>query len=72
MLVSVAAQGAGYLARKFGPQILSKIMPKNPDQLLTIGDIGSVLWGIPAVKTGVIRLFGGIGSAIFNDWGGNK
>ena len=39
----------------------------NPNHLLTMGDIGSVLWAIPAVKTGAIRLIGVFG-AIFNDF----
>lgn len=68
LLVSGATQGAGYLAGKFGPQIISKILPRNPDHLLTMGDICSVLWANPAVKTGVIRLVGGIASSIFNNF----
>ena len=68
LLVSCAAQGVGYLAGKFGPQIISKIFPRNPNHLLTMGDIGSVLWANPAVKTGVIRLVGGIASSIFNNF----
>ena len=68
LLVSGAAQGAGYLAGKFGPQIISKIFPRNPNHLLTIGDIGSALWAIPAVKTGAIRLAGGIVGSIFNNF----
>ncbi len=68
LLVSGVAQGAGYLAGKFGPQIVSKIFPRNSNHLLTMGDIGSVLWANPAVKTGVIRLVGGIASSIFNNF----
>ena len=62
LLASGAAQGLGY---GFG-KITSKI-PKNPTKLLTLGDIGSYLLGIPAIKTGVIRFGVGVGSAIFND-----
>ena len=65
LLVSGTAQGTGYLAGKFGPQIISKIFPRNSNHLLTMGDIGSVLWANLAVKTGVIRLVGGIVSSIF-------
>ena len=68
LLVSGAAQGAGYLAGKFGPQLLSKIAPRNPNYLLTMGDIGSALWAIPAVKTGVIRFVGGVTGSIFNNF----
>ncbi len=68
LLVSGAAQGAGYLAGKFGPQLLSKIAPRNPNYLLTMGDIGSALWAIPAVKTGVIRFVGGVAGSIFNNF----
>ena len=68
LLVSGAAQGAGYLAGKFGPQLLSKIAPRNPNHLLTMGDIGSALWAIPAVKTGVIRFVGGVIGSIFNNF----
>ena len=65
LLVSGAAQGAGYLAGKFGPQLLTKFMPRNPNHL---GGIGSALWAIPAVKTGAIRLVGGVFGSIFNDF----
>ena len=68
LLVSGAAQGAGYLTGKFGPQLLSKIAPRNPNHLLTMGDIGSALWVIPAVKTGVIRFAGGVAGSIFNNF----
>ena len=68
LVFSAATQGAGYLAGKFGPQILSKIMPRNPNHLLTMGDVGSALWGIKAVKTGVIRFVGGIWGSIINDF----
>ena len=68
LLVSGAAQGAGYLAGKFGSQLLSKIAPRNPNYLLTMGDIGSALWAIPAVKTGVIRFVGGVTGSIFNNF----
>ena len=67
LLVSGAAQGAGYLAGRYGPEILSRLIPKNPNDLLTIGDIVSVLWGLPAVKTGVIRFASGVASAILNN-----
>lgn len=68
LAVSGVAQGAGYLTGKFGPKLLSKLMPKNPNHLITMGDIGSYLWGIPAVKTGVIRFAGGVAGSIFNDY----
>ena len=68
LLVSGAAQGAGYLAGKFGPQLLSKIAPRNPNHWITMGDIGSALWAIPAVKTGVIRFVGGVAGSIINNY----
>lgn len=68
LLVSGAAQGAGCLAGKFGPQLLSKIAPRNPNHWLTMGDIGSALWAIPAVKTGVIRFVGGVASSVINNF----
>ena len=68
LLVSGAAQGAGYLAGKFEPQLLSKIAPRNPNHWLTMGDIGSALWAIPAVKTGVIRFAGGVAGSIINSF----
>ena len=68
LLVSGAAQGAGYLAGKFGPQLLSKIAPRNPNHWLTMGDIGSALWAIPAVKTGVIRFVGGVAVSVINNF----
>ena len=67
LVISGVAQGAGYLAGKFGPQLLSKIAPRNLNHLLTIRDIGSALWSSPAVKTGVIQFVGGVISSIFND-----
>ncbi|MDD6249474.1 MAG: RHS repeat-associated core domain-containing protein [Bacillales bacterium] len=68
LLVSGVAQGAGYLAGKFGPQLLSKIAPRNPNHWITMGDIGSALWAIPAVKTGVIRFVGGVAGSIINNY----
>ena len=68
LVLSGAAQGAGYLAGKFGPQLLSKIAPRNPNHWLTMGDIGSALWAIPAVKTGVIRFVGGVAGSIINNY----
>ena len=68
LLVSGAAQGAGYLAGKFEPQLLSKIAPRNPNHWLTMGDIGSSLWPIPAVKTGVIRFAGGVAGSLINSF----
>ena len=35
---------------------------------LSVGDIGSALWAIPAVKTGVIRFIGGLVGSIFNNF----
>ena len=68
LLVSGAAQGAGYLAGRFGQQFLSKIAPRNPNHWLTVGDIGSALWAIPAVKTGVIRFVGGVAGSVINNF----
>ena len=68
MLVSGAAQGAGYLAGKFGPQLLPKIASRNPNHWLTMGDIGSALWANPAVKTGVIRFAGGVAGSLINSF----
>ena len=65
---SGATQGLGYLAGKFGPQLLSKIAPRNPNHWLTMGDIGSALWAIPAVKTGVIRFVGGVAGSVINNF----
>ena len=53
---------------KFGPQLLSKIAPRNPNHWITMGDIGSALWAIPAVKTGVIRFVGGVAGSIINNY----
>ena len=64
LLLSGAIQGLGYSAGKFGPQLLSKISPRNPNHWLTMGDIGSALWEIPAVKTGVIRFVSGVAGSI--------
>ena len=33
-----------------------------------MGDIGSALWAIPAVKTGVIRFAGGVAGSIINSF----
>lgn len=68
LLVSGVAQWAGYLEGKFGPQLLPKNAPKSPNHWLTIWDIESTLWTIHAVKTGVMRLVGGIGGSIFNNF----
>ena len=43
-------------------------LPKNTSQIMTIGDIGSALWDITAVKAGVIRFFSGLTGAIINDF----
>ena len=68
LVISGIVQGAGYLAGKYGPHILSKIMPRNPNHLITMGDICSALWNIPAVKTGITKLVSGVISAISNDF----
>ena len=68
LVISGIVQGAGYLAGKYGPHILSKIMPRNPSHLITMGDICSALWNIPAVKTGITKLVSGVISAISNDF----
>ena len=33
-----------------------------------MGDIGSALWAIPAVKTGVTRFAGGVAGSIINSF----
>ena len=48
--------------------MLSKIAPRNPNHWITMGDIGSALWAIPAVKTGVIRFVGGVAGSIINNY----
>ena len=53
----------------FGAGKLMSVLPKNTSQIMTIGDIGSALWDIPAVKTGLIRFFSGLASALINDFG---
>ena len=63
LLLSSIYQGIGY---GFGK--LMSLLPKDPTKIMTLGDIASCLWGIPAVKTGVIRFVGGIAGAIFNDF----
>ena len=68
LLVSGLVHGAGYLFGKFGPQLLSKIAPRNSNYLLTLGDIGSALWKIPAVKIGFIRFISELWSSIINDF----
>ena len=55
-------QGAGYGVGKGISHV-----PKDPTKFLTLGDIGSYLWSVPAVKTGVIRFAGGVMGSIFND-----
>ena len=62
LLVSGMAQGAGYGVGKGISHV-----PKDPTKFLTLGDIGSYLWSVPAVKTGVIRFAGGVMGSIFND-----
>lgn len=64
LLKSAAFQVAGFGAGK-----LMSVLPKSTSQIMTIGDIGSALWDIPAVKTGLIRFFSGLTSAIINDFG---
>jgi hypothetical protein len=56
-----------YQALGFGFGKIISNVPKDPTKWLTIGDIGSYLWGIPAVKTGVIRFAGGVAGSILND-----
>ena len=63
LLKSAAFQVAG-----FGVGKLMSVLPKNTSQIMTIGDIGSALWDIPAVKAGVIRFFSGLTNAIINDF----
>jgi RHS repeat-associated protein len=63
LLISVVFQGVGY---GFGK--MTGLLPKNPDKWLTLGDIGSYLWSIPAIKAGCIRFVGGLFGAIWNDF----
>jgi len=67
LAASGIAHGAGYLAGKFGAQILPRILPRNPKHIITMGDIGSALWSIPAVKVGSIRFISGIFGSIISD-----
>lgn len=66
--ISAVAQLGGHLVGKYGPNILSKFIKPNPNYVITIGDIISAAWDIPAVKTGVIRLFAGCALAKINDF----
>ena len=66
--ISAVAQLGGHLVGKYGPNILSKFIKPNPNYVITLGDIISAAWDIPAVKTGVIRLFAGCASAKINDF----
>ena len=63
LLKSTLFQVAGFGAGK-----LMSVLPKSTSQIMTIGDIGSALWDIPAVKAGVIRFFSGLTGAIINDF----
>lgn len=62
--VSAFAQSGGALVSK-----LISFLPKDTTQYLTMGDIFSVVWNEPPVKTGVIKFFSGIASAILNNEG---
>lgn len=60
MLVQWGAQAYGmpvwqYIVRKW-----SEWHPRNPDVWLTMGDIASVMWEIPAIKTAALKLLSGI------------
>ena len=65
LLLSGAAQALGYIA----PKMFSKIpnSPSKSNHLSKLGNIGSKLWSIPAIKSGAMRFLGGVGSSIFND-----
>lgn len=71
MALSVAIQlGAKYgvqYAGKYISPIISRIFPRDPNKWLTMGDVASVVWSIPAVKTGAIKFGAGVASSIFND-----
>lgn len=62
LLLSTVYQGLGY---GFGK--ITSSFPKSTSKILTMGDIASYLWGIPAVKTGNIRFVGGVAGSVFND-----
>ncbi len=63
LILSTAVQGTGHLVGKF-----TSLIPRDPQKLLTLGDVGSYLWGVPAIKTGVIKSVAGTFSAIWNDY----
>ena len=84
---SLALSGAIQTGAYFGKKILntilpkitpsitkfiSKIFPKNPNHLITMKDIGGVLWEDPAIHasaiTGSMRFIGGVVGALFNDF----
>ena len=67
LFVSGVFQGAGYIFKEYGPQILSKFMSQKTNGFLTIGDMLLELWNDPKVKTGVIKFVGGAVKSFFNN-----
>lgn len=61
---SAIAQMAGYKVGGF----LSNAS-RSTTQIITMGDIVSAAWSIPAIKVGVTRFFSGLFGAIINDFG---
>ena len=68
LAISGGMQVAGY---KLGPVVkkIQALFPRNPQMILTMGDIAELLWEIPAFKMGVTGFMSGIVGAIFNDFG---
>ena len=62
LIMSTIYQGVGYGMSKLG-----SLIPKNSTER-TFGDVISELWSMPEVKTGIIRLAGGIAGSILNDY----
>ncbi len=48
--------------------ILSNVQ-RNTTQIITMGDIASAAWSIPAIKVGITKFFSGLFGAIKNDFG---
>ncbi len=67
LALSGAIQLLGHYGSKFIPKLISRLIPKNSNYLVTMGDITSVIWNIPAVKAGTMRFVGGVFGSIFND-----
>lgn len=63
LAISATCQVGGYFLGK-----AASLLKRDPNKLFTVGDIGSYLWGVPAIKTGVIRAVSGTVGAIMNDF----